>query len=240
MHNIEKIKDIIENGKRIVVFTGAGISVASGIPDFRSADGLYNQKSGINIKPEDIISHSFFMKNTDEFYRFYKEKMVYKNALPNIAHKYFASLETPGRLVTIITQNIDALHSDATSSLVLELHGSIRRNHCMKCNKFYTLEDIMSYENTPHCTCGGIIKPDVTLYEEDLDYPTLYNAINSIIEADVLIVVGTSLVVNPAASLIRYYKGNNLIIINKEKTPYDYLANYVINDDIIAVVKQLW
>ena len=239
MNEIKEIKQIIENGKRIAIFTGAGISVPSGIPDFRSADGLYNQKSGLNIKPEEIISHSFFLKNTDDFFKFYKTKMVYQNALPNMAHKYFASLETPGRMVTVITQNIDGLHSDAGSSIVLELHGSIRRNHCMNCRKNYTLEDIMKDDKTPYCSCGGIIKPDVTLYEEDLDYSVLYSAINSIIEADVLIIVGTSLVVNPAASLIRYFKGDNLIIINKEKTPKDYLAKYVINDDIINVVNKL-
>lgn len=239
MNTIEEIKRIIKYGKRIVIFTGAGISVPSGIPDFRSSNGLYNQESGLNIGPEDIISHSFFLQNTQDFFKFYKNKMVYQNAMANPAHKYFANLETPGKSVTVITQNIDGLHHDAGSTNVLELHGSIKRNYCMKCNKFYTLDSIMKDDNIPYCNCGGIIKPDVVLYEESLDHKTLINAINAICLADVLIIVGTSLIVNPAASLIRYFSGENLILINKDKTPYDSLAKYVINDDIINVVKQL-
>lgn len=236
---MNEIAQIIKNSKNIVVFTGAGISVPSGIPDFRSAEGIYNQKSGLTVRPEDIISHSFFVSYPDDFFQFYKQKMIYPEALPNKAHNYFASLEKEDKNVTIITQNIDGLHSLAGSKNVLELHGSIHRNHCQKCHKFYNLKDILKFEKTPKCQCGGIIKPDVTLYEEDLDYIVLTSAMRAINQADLLIVVGTSLVVQPAASLIRYFLGENIILINKEKTPYDHYAKYVINDDVINVVNKL-
>lgn len=239
MDKIKELKNIIDNNYNIVVFTGAGISVASGIPDFRSADGLYNQESGLQATPEEIISNSFFNRYPLEFYKFYKEKMIYPNAKPNLAHEFFADLEKQGKNVTIITQNIDGLHSSAGSSDVLEIHGSVNRNYCLKCHKFYSLEEIMNNRIIPKCSCGGTIKPDVVLYEENLDYNTLTKSIYKISHADLLIVVGTSLIVQPAASLITYFKGNKLVLINKEKTPYDTYANVVINDDIINVIKEL-
>lgn len=238
MTAVMKLKEIIENAHRIVVFTGAGISCASGIPDFRSSDGLYNQKGNLHYSPEEIISHSFFVNRTQEFYDFYRSKMLYPNALPNAAHKYIASLEAT-KDVTVITQNIDALHHLAGSKQVYELHGNIQNNYCMKCHKYYPLSKIIATNDVPHCDCGGIIKPNVVLYEEELDYATLINSIKAIEHADTMIVIGTSLVVYPAAGLIRYFHGQNLIIINKEKTPSDNLANLVINEDIIKVVNQL-
>ena len=238
-NKIEQIKDAINESHNIVVFTGAGISVPSRIPDFRSADGLYNQESGINVKPEDIISNYFFNRHPEEFYNFYKEKMIYPNARYNAAHKFFADLEKYNKNVTIITQNIDGLHTEAGSTDVLEIHGSVLRNNCTKCYKFYSLEDIMKRAGVPKCTCGGIIKPDVVLYGENLDYNILTKSISKISHADLLIVVGTSLLVQPANSLIRYFQGSKIIIINKEKTPYDYVANVVINDDIIKVVNEI-
>ena len=236
MEKYQKLKEIIHNAKEIVVFTGAGISVPSGIPDFRSSDGLYNQKTKINYSPEQVISHSFFMSHTKDFYEFYKDKMIYPDALPNEAHKYFANIEKP---VTIITQNIDGLHQLAGSKTVYELHGSVLRNYCMKCHKFHSIDSITRSKDIPYCECGGIIKPDVVLYEENLDDDCLNNAINAIRKCDVLIVVGTSLVVQPAASLIRFYHKNNLIILNKDKTPYDYYADLVIYDDIVNVIKKI-
>ena len=238
MDNFKEIKQAIKDSKKIVIFTGAGISVASGIPDFRSADGLYNQKSGLKATPEQIISHTFFKLYPSEFYKFYKDKMIYPHATPNEAHLFFSNLER-NKEVTIITQNIDGLHQMAGSSNVLELHGSVKRNYCQKCSKFYSLQNILKEPLIPRCDCGGIIKPDVVLYEESLNLKTLEQSINKIIEADLLIVVGTSLIVQPAASLIRYFKGDNLILINKEKTPYDKYATIVINDDIIKVVNEL-
>lgn len=238
-NKIEQIKESINVSHNIVVFTGAGISVPSGIPDFRSADGLYNQESGINAKPEDIISNYFFNRHPEEFYNFYKGKMIYPNARYNAAHKFFADLEKYNKNVTIITQNIDGLHTEAGSTDVLEIHGNVLRNNCTKCYKFYSLEDIMKRAGVPKCTCGGIIKPDVVLYGENLDYNILTKSISKISHADLLIVVGTSLLVQPANSLIRYFQGSKIIIINKEKTPYDYVANVVINDDIIKVVNEL-
>lgn len=239
MDKIVELKKLIDENNRIVVFTGAGISVPSGIPDFRSANGLYNQESGLKATPEQIISHSFFIKHSKDFYDFYKEKMIYPNALPNIAHSYFSELENKGKNITIVTQNIDGLHRIAGSSDVLELHGTIHRNYCMKCHKKYDLNAILSQKDIPYCSCGGIIKPDVVLYEEELDYGVLYNAIKVISEASLLIVIGTSLIVQPAASLIRYFKGENIILINKEKTPYDRYTKYAINDDIINVINKL-
>ena len=236
---VTKIKEAIDNSYNIVVFTGAGISVPSGIPDFRSADGLYNQESGINTKPEEIISNYFFNRYPEEFYKFYKTKMIYPEAKYNAAHKFFANLEKHNKNVTVITQNIDGLHTDAGSTNVLEIHGSVLRNNCTKCHKFYSLEDIMKNPGVPKCSCGGIIKPDVVLYGENLDYDTITKSIYEVSHADLLIVVGTSLLVQPANSLIRYFQGDKIIIINKEKTPYDYIANIVINDDIIMVVDEL-
>ncbi len=236
----EKLKTIIENSKNICVFTGAGISCPSGIPDFRSADGLYNQKSGYNYRPEEIISHSFFVRNPELFYDFYKSKMLYPDALPNKAHKYFASLERMGKNVSVVTQNIDGLHQKAGSSRVYELHGSVLRNYCTKCGKSYSLEHIVNTKGVPRCTeDNAIIKPDVVLYEEPLDEAVIDGAINAISNADTLIVVGTSLVVYPAASFVRYYKGKNMVLINKSETSYDYLASIAINEDVVEVVEYL-
>jgi len=238
MDNIQKLKDIITNSDSIVLFTGAGISVPSGIPDFRSASGLYSQSFG-NISPEEIISHSFFYQNPKIFYKYYKTHLIYKDAKPNKAHFYFAELEKQGKLNAVVTQNIDNLHQLAGSKNVYELHGSVYRNYCTKCGKFYDLNYILESIEVPTCQCGGIIKPDVVLYEEALDSDILEKALFEIANCKCLIVVGTSLTVYPAAGLIRYFKGDNLILINKQATPYDSYANIVINDDIIKVVEQL-
>lgn len=233
---VKELKDIILNAKRIVVFSGAGLSTNSGIPDFRSAQGLYNQKSNLMFSPEEIISHSFFMKHTKDFYSFYFDKMIYKNARPNLAHLYFAGLQK-NHDVTIITQNIDDLHTEAGSRNVIELHGNVKRNYCMKCNKFYSLDEISKDKYT--CSCSGIIKPDVVLYEEGLNENDLFRAVDAISKCDVMIVVGTSLSVFPAAGLIKYYRGNQLVLINKTETSYDVRANLCIHDDIIRVIEEL-
>lgn len=238
--NIEKLKEIINNSKNIVVFTGAGISVPSGIPDFRSSNGLYSEKIKGNISPETIISHDFFMLLPDEFYEFYKEKMIYASAKPNIAHKFFAELEKQGKVSAVVTQNIDRLHRLAGSKNVLELHGSIYRNFCTKCHKAFDLDYILNSSGVPKCDkCGGVIKPDVVLYGEMLDGDVVSSAIKAIQSADTLIVVGTSLVVQPAASFVQMFKGENLVLINKSKTPLDGIATLVINDDIENVIKQI-
>lgn len=233
-NNISKLKEMINSSKKIVVFTGAGISVPSGIPDFRSASGIYNTEyDGLN--PEEIISHSFFIKNPKMFYKFYFDKMIYLDAMPNLAHKYFAKIGA-----TIVTQNIDNLHTLAGSKIVYELHGNVYRNYCMKCHKFYDLKDLKKDINgIPKCECGGTIKPDVVLYEEGLDNNTIMGAIKSISEADMLIIVGTSLRVYPAAGFINYYKGDKLVVLNKEKTPFDSGANLAIYGDIVDIVKEL-
>ena len=240
MSDLAKLKEIIEKSKKIVIFSGAGLSTNSGIPDFRSADGLYNQKTKMNIPPEEIISHSFFMRNPEEFYQFYFSKMVYLNAKPNLAHKYFAKLEEEGKVLAVVTQNIDNLHQEAGSKRVYELHGSIMRNYCMKCHKFYSLKDIFNenYE-VPRCSCGGIIKPDVVLYEEGLNDEVVSGALHAISEADTIIVTGTSLTVYPAAGFLRYFRGENLILLNKSETPYDSYANIAIHDDIKNVIEYL-
>ena len=240
MSDLAKLKEIIEKSKKIVIFSGAGLSTNSGIPDFRSADGLYNQKTKMNIPPEEIISHSFFMRNPSEFYQFYFSKMVYLNAKPNLAHKYFAKLEEEGKVLAVVTQNIDNLHQEAGSKKVYELHGSIMRNYCMKCHKFYSLKDIFNenYE-VPRCSCGGIIKPDVVLYEEGLNDEVVSGALHAISEADTIIVTGTSLTVYPAAGFLRYFRGENLILLNKSETPYDSYANIAIHDDIKNVIEYL-
>ena len=234
---MENLKEIINKSKSVVFFGGAGVSTESGIPDFRSKDGLYNQK--YKYPPEEILSHTFFMNNTDEFYKFYKDKMNSLKYKPNITHIKLAELEKIGKIKAIVTQNIDGLHQKAGSKKVLELHGSIHRNYCMKCGKFYDAEYVFNSESNPKCSCGGIIKPDVVLYEENLNEDILDEAIMQISNCDTLIVGGTSLTVYPASGLIRFYKGNKLILINKDKTPYDKLANFVINDSLGNVFKNL-
>ena len=223
--------DWIKNSNNIVFFGGAGVSTESGIPDFRSVDGIYNQKYA--YPPEEIISHSYFLTHPDKFYEFYKDRMIYPDAKPNTTHLVLAKMEEMGKLKAVVTQNIDGLHQLAGSKVVYELHGSILRNYCMKCHTFYPLEKIISSTGIPHCDkCGGIIKPDVVLYEEGLDEKTIMNSIHAISEAEVLIVGGTSLVVQPAASLIRYYRGNKLILVNKSTTPYDQDANVVLHESL--------
>jgi len=228
--DIDKLKEILRDSENIVFFGGAGVSTESGIPDFRSADGLYNEK--YEYAPETILSYSFFMDHTQEFYRFYRDKMLYPNAKPNDAHKALAELEKRGKLKAVITQNVDGLHTEAGSINVLELHGSALRNLCMTCKKNYPVEVILQIEEIPRCTCGGVIKPDVVLYEEGLDPVIMSKATTAIYDADVLIVGGTSLNVYPAAGMINYYRGDKLVLINKSETPYDKYANLIIRESI--------
>lgn len=227
---LEKLKDILNKSNYIVFFGGAGVSTESGVPDFRSVDGLYNQK--YKYPPETILSHSFFMKKPKDFYDFYREKMLIHGVLPNDAHKALAKLEKMDKLKAVITQNIDGLHQAAGSRNVYELHGSVHRNYCMQCGKFYDFECIYNSEEIPRCSCGGMIKPDVVLYEEGLDETTVNEAVRHICNADTLIIGGTSLAVYPAAGLLRYFRGNNLVLINKSSTPMDSKADLVINDSI--------
>lgn len=227
---IELFKNLVEQSNNIVFFGGAGVSTESGIPDFRSKDGLYNQK--YKFPPEEILSHTFFMNNTEEFYKFYRDKMNSLRYEPNITHYKLAELEKQGKLKAVITQNIDGLHQKAGSKNVYELHGSVLRNYCMKCNKFYDGEFIFNSEGIPRCECGGIIKPDVVLYEEGLDNQILTDSIRAIVEADLMIVAGTSLTVYPASGLINYFRGKNLVLINRDSTPFDSIANLVINTSL--------
>ena len=235
--NVAKLEKWIKESDNIVFFGGAGVSTESGIPDFRSVDGLYNQK--YDYPPETILSHSFFMRKTEEFYRFYRDKMLCLDALPNNAHLKLAELEKSGILTAVVTQNIDGLHQKAGSQTVYELHGSIHRNYCMKCNKFYDAKYVFGSDNIPKCSCGGIIKPDVVLYEEGLDESTLYGSIHHIQNADLMIVAGTSLTVQPASSLINYFRGKHLVLINKDKTMYDNKADLVINETLGNVFKEV-
>jgi NAD-dependent deacetylase len=236
----EKLKSIIENSNNIVFFGGAGVSTESGIPDFRSSEGIYSKRIDQKISPEEIISHSFFKRNTEEFFKFYKENMIYTDVKPNTAHIVLAELEREGKLKAIVTQNIDGLHQMAGSKNVLELHGSIHRNYCENCGKKYSLDYIINSDGVPRCTeCNGIVRPDVVLYEESLDMEVLERAVDFIQKADVLIVGGTSLVVYPAAGLIRYYGGDKLILINKSETPYDNRALLTFNDSIGKVLGYL-
>ena len=237
MDKIETLKQWISESKRIVFFGGAGVSTESGIKDFRSVDGLYNEK--FDYPPEQIISHSFFLKNPEYFYRFYREKMLPLGFEPNITHKVLARWEEEGRLSAVVTQNIDGLHQKAGSKRVYELHGSVLRNYCQRCRKFYSAEFVKESEGVPRCDCGGIVKPDVVLYEEGLDQKTLENAVMAIYDADMLIVAGTSLTVYPAASLVRYYQGNRLVLINRDKTPYDRYANLVFHESLGTIFGQL-
>lgn len=234
---IQKFKQLIDENNNIVFFGGAGVSTESGIPDFRSKDGLYNQK--YDYPPEEILSHKFFIRNTDEFYKFYKDKMNALKYEPNITHYKLAELENMGKIKAVVTQNIDGLHQKAGSKIVYELHGSILRNYCMNCNKFFDADFVFNNNGIPKCECGGIIKPDVVLYEEGLNHLTLNNAVNAIASADMLIVAGTSLTVQPASGLINYYSGNKLVLINRDATAYDTKANLVINDSLGNVFKEI-
>lgn len=221
---------MIDNSKRIVFFGGAGVSTESGIPDFRSVDGLYNQK--YDFPPEQILSHTFFMHNTEEFYRFYRDKMLCLDKKPNKAHLKLAELEKSGKLTAVVTQNIDGLHQAAGSKKVYELHGSVLRNYCMKCGKFYSAEYIKNSKGIPKCECGGIIKPDVVLYEEGLDDSTVSGALSAIQTADTLIIAGTSLTVYPAAGFISYFRGDNIVLINRDETPFDGKADLVFHENV--------
>ena len=235
---IKELQDIIDHANHIVFFTGAGVSTASGIPDFRSIDGLYNQK--YQFPPEEILSHHFFLQQTKEFFRFYREKMLYPNVTPSYVHRYIASLEKRQKKVTVITQNIDGLHQLAGSTNVLELHGSVLRNTCMQCHTKYSLDNILTMETVPHCPkCDGIIKPDVVLYEEGLDETILNQSLHALQTADTCIVLGTSLVVYPAAGLLRYFGGKTLVLINRDKTSYDSTADLTIHDDFINIFPSL-
>lgn len=237
MDQIETLRQWVSESHRIVAFTGAGVSTESGIPDFRSVDGLYNQK--FEYPPETIISHSFYEWNPEYFFRFYREKMLPLGFEPNITHKTLAAWEAEGKLSAVVTQNIDGLHQKAGSQCVHELHGSIRRNYCTVCGKFHSAEFIRDSVGIPRCSCGGIVKPDVVLYEEGLEEATIEKSIMAIYNADMLIVMGTSLRVYPAASFVRYYRGKRLVLINREETPYDSLADLVIHDSLGAVFSQL-
>lgn len=231
----EQLQQWIADSDNIVFFGGAGVSTESGIPDFRSVDGLYNQK--YDQPPETILSHTYFEARTEDFYRFYRDKMLCLDAKPNAAHKKLAELEQAGKLKAVVTQNIDGLHQAAGSQTVYELHGSVHRNYCTKCRAFYGVDFIADGQGVPRCpVCGGLVKPDVVLYEEGLDQDTIEGAVLAISRADVLIVGGTSLVVYPAAGLINYYRGNKLALINRDPTPYDGQADLVIHDSIGRVL----
>ena len=236
----EKIKQLqqwVDQSDRIVFFGGAGVSTESGIPDFRSQDGLYHQQ--YDVPPETILSHTYFERHTAEFYRFYRNKMICLTAKPNAAHKKLAELEQAGKLKAVITQNIDNLHQMAGSKKVLELHGSVYRNYCMKCHRFYDFAHMKASTGVPRCECGGIIKPDVVLYEEGLDNQTINEAVKAISEAQVLIIGGTSLAVYPAAGLIDYFRGEHLVVINKSPTPRDRYADLLIQGPIGQVFSQI-
>ena len=238
MSEIETLQKWIDESSRIVFFGGAGVSTESGVPDFRSVDGLYNQK--YDYPPEEILSHTFYRRKPEEFYRFYRDKMLYTDALPNKAHLKLAELEEKGKLTAIVTQNIDGLHQAAGSKKVYELHGSVLRNYCENCGKFFDINYIIESDGVPKCDkCNGPIKPDVVLYEEGLDSNTMSGALNAISNADMLIIGGTSLNVYPAAGLIDYYRGNRLVLINMSKTPMDYKADLVIYDKIGKVLSQI-
>ena len=232
-----RVQEIIDDSENIVFFGGAGVSTESGIPDFRSADGIYHQQ--YRYSPEQIVSHSFFMRNTEAFYEFYKEKMMFLEAKPNAAHLKLAQLEAEGKLKAVITQNIDGLHQAAGSKNVWELHGSIHRNYCRKCGKFYDASYVKNADGVPRCECGGLIKPDVVLYEEGLDSGVIEHSIRTICEADTLIIGGTSLVVYPAAGFIDYFRGKHLVVINKSATAKEVRAELTIAAPIGEVMKGL-
>lgn len=237
MKNLETLKEWVAESNRIVFFGGAGVSTESGIPDFRSVDGLYNQK--FDYPPETIISHSFYKADPSYFFRFYREKMLPLGFEPNITHLKLAQWEAEGKLLGVVTQNIDGLHQKAGSKKVYELHGSVLRNYCTRCGKFYHAEFIKDHPDVPRCDCGGIVKPDVVLYEESLDSNTIEGAINVIANADLLIVAGTSLTVYPAAGLINYYRGKRMVLINRDTTPYDHQADLVFHNRLGEIFSKL-
>lgn len=237
MDSIDTLKQWISQSSRIVFFGGAGVSTESGIPDFRSVDGLYSQK--FEYPPETIISHSFYLRKPEYFFRFYREKMLPLGFEPNITHKVLARWEEEGKLSAVVTQNIDGLHQKAGSKKVYELHGSVLRNYCTRCGKFHDAEFVKNSAGVPKCICGGTVKPDVVLYEEGLDQDTIENSVLAIANADLLIVAGTSLTVYPAAGLIRYYRGKRLVLINRDETPYDSYANLVLHESLGNVFSQL-
>ena len=234
---MKTLKKWISESNRAVFFGGAGVSTESGIPDFRSVDGLYNQK--FEYPPEEIISHSFYKRDPSYFFRFYREKMMPLGFAPNVTHQVLARLEQEGHLAAVVTQNIDGLHQKAGSQTVYELHGSVLRNYCVKCGKFHTAEFVRDAKDVPLCDCGGIVKPDVVLYEEALDSATLDRAVDAIAKADLLIVGGTSLTVYPAAGLLNYYRGDRLVLINRDETPYDCYANLVFHDSLGNIFSQI-
>ena len=240
MNNEEKLRQLqqwVDESRRIVFFGGAGVSTESGVPDFRSVDGLYHQK--YSEPPETILSHTYFMRKPEGFFKFYRDKLLPIGVEPNDAHKKLAELEAAGKLTAVVTQNIDGLHQKAGSKEVLELHGSVLRNYCMKCHRFYGVEAIAGAQGVPRCACGGIIKPDVVLYEEPLDDTVMYRAVEHIRKADMLIIGGTSLVVYPAAGLVNYYNGHKLVLINLQPTAYDKYADLTINEKIGKVFRQI-
>ena len=234
---LDTLKTWVDEAQKIVFFGGAGVSTESGIPDFRSVDGLYNQK--FKYPPETIISHSFFEERPEEFFEFYKEKMLPLGFEPNVTHKVLARWEGEGRLSAVVTQNIDGLHQKAGSKNVLELHGSVLRNYCVRCHKSYSAEFVKNSSGVPRCDCGGVVKPDVVLYEESLDQDVMYRAARAISEADLLIVAGTSLTVWPAAGMIRYYRGSRLVLINRDETPFDSEADLVLHESLGEVFRSL-
>ena len=237
MSKIEILKQWINESNRIVFFGGAGVSTESGIPDFRSVDGLYNQK--FEYPPETIISHTFYERKPEYFFRFYREKMMPLGFEPNITHKVLARWEAEGKLSAVVTQNIDGLHQKAGSKRVLELHGSILRNYCVRCGKFHSAEFVKSADGVPKCDCGGTVKPDVVLYEEPLNQRTIFDSIEAIADADLLIVAGTSLTVYPAAGLVDYYRGDRLVLINRDATPYDDRADLVFHESLGNIFSEL-
>lgn len=237
MTGLEQFRSWLSQSNYIVFFGGAGVSTESGIPDFRSVDGLYHQKYA--YPPETILSHSFFIQKQKEFFEFYREKMIFTDAQPNMTHIKLAQFEAEGKVKAVVTQNIDGLHQKAGSKNVLELHGSVHRNYCMKCGKYYGIEAVLGVDGVPACGCGGIIKPDVVLYEEGLNEDIMSKAVQHISNADMLIIGGTSLSVYPAAGLVRYYKGDRLVLINKSTTPYDRYVNLLLQNGLGEVFSQV-
>lgn len=237
MNKLETLKSWVSESNRIVFFGGAGVSTESGIPDFRSVDGLYRQK--FEYPPETIISHTFYLEKPEYFYRFYREKMLPLGFEPNITHRVLAKWESEGKMLGVVTQNIDGLHQQAGSTLVYELHGSVLRNYCERCGKFHSAEFVKNHPGVPKCDCGGTVKPDVVLYEEQLDQETIERSVQAIQNADLLIVAGTSLTVYPAAGLVNYYRGNRLVLINRDETPFDHRADLVFHESLGDIFKTL-